>query len=132
VRVSGGSPWGTWGVVYPARRRPYVHGSFEIHNVLTRKLRQPAWQAAHNARYLLSTFAFFRASEDNAGEPLTLLATSRMSYWDGVLVSAARDAGCPVMLSEDRREGARYGDLEVVNPFGERGPSRRPRASLAA
>jgi predicted nucleic acid-binding protein len=104
----------------------------ETQNVLSRKLRQPAWQAAQNARYLLSAFPVFRASDDNASESLTLMAAGRMSYWDGMLVTAARDAGCRVMLSEDMRDGARFGDLEILNPFGERGPSERLKALLSA
>jgi len=103
----------------------------ETQNVLSRKLRQPAWQAAQNARYLLSAFAIFRGSEDNASESLTLMAAGRMSYWDGMLVTAARDAGCHVMLSEDMHDGARFGDLEILNPFGARGPSERLKALLS-
>jgi predicted nucleic acid-binding protein len=104
----------------------------EIQNVLLRKLRQPPWQAAQNARNLLSAYGSFRASEDNASESLILMAAGRMSYWDGMLVTAARDAGCRVMLSEDMHDGARFGDLEIVNPFGPTGPSDRMKALLSA
>jgi predicted nucleic acid-binding protein len=104
----------------------------ETQNVLCRKLRQPAWQAAQNARYLLTTFSICRATEDNAGESLTLMAAGRMSYWDAMLVTAARDVGCRVMLSEDMQDGARLGDLEILNPFGASGPSERLKALLAA
>jgi predicted nucleic acid-binding protein len=104
----------------------------ETQNVLSRKLRQPNWQAAQNARYLLTAFPIFRATEDNASESLTLMSAGRIGYWDGMLVTAARDAGCRVMLSEDMHDGARFGDLEVLNPFGDRGPSERLKALLAA
>jgi predicted nucleic acid-binding protein len=104
----------------------------ETQNVLLRKLRQPAWQAAQNARNLLVSFDVFRASEINASEALTMMAAGRLSYWDGLLVTAARDAGCRVMLSEDMHDGARFGGLEIVNPFGPAGPSDRMKALLAA
>jgi predicted nucleic acid-binding protein len=104
----------------------------ETQNVLTRKLRQPAQQAAESARHLLNAFAMFRASEENASESLTLMAAGRLSYWDAMLVTAARDAGCSVMLSEDMHDGARFGSLEILNPFGARGPSERLKALLAA
>ncbi len=104
----------------------------ETQNFLGRKLRQPAWQAAQNARYLLTTFSIFSASEANASESLTLMAAGRLSYWDGMLVTAARDAGCRVMLSEDMQDGARFADLEILNPFGVGGPSERLKALLAA
>jgi predicted nucleic acid-binding protein len=97
----------------------------ETQNVLRRKLRQPPWQAAQNARNLLTMFPSFQASADNAGESLTLMAAGRLSYWDAMLVAAARDTGCDVLLSEDMQDGARYGSLEIVNPFGAAGPSDR-------
>jgi predicted nucleic acid-binding protein len=55
-----------------------------------------------------------------------------MSYRHGMLVTAARDAGCRIMLSEDTRRGARFGDLEILGPFGAREPSERLKALLAA
>ena len=76
----------------------------ETQNVLRRKLRQPPWQAAQNARNLLTTFRSFQASVDNAGESLTLMAAARLSYWDAMLVTAARDTGCDVLLSEDMQD----------------------------
>jgi predicted nucleic acid-binding protein len=104
----------------------------ETQNVLLRKLRQPAWQAAENARTLLTAYETFQASAANASEALTMMASGRFSYWDGLLVTAARDAECRIMLSEDMQDGQRLGDLEVVNPFGEDGPSSRLRELLAA
>ena len=89
----------------------------ETQNVLRRKLGQPPWQAAQNARNLLVAFDIFAASEVNAAESLTLMAAGRLSYWDAMLVTAARDAGCTTLLSEDMHDGARFGDLEIVNPF---------------
>jgi predicted nucleic acid-binding protein len=103
----------------------------ETQNVLRRKLRQPPWQAAQNARNLLTTFPSFPASAANAAESLTLMAAGRLSYWDALLVTAARDAGCDVLLTEDMQDGARFGSLEIVNPFGAAGPSARFQALLA-
>jgi predicted nucleic acid-binding protein len=102
----------------------------ETQNVLRRKLRQPPWLAAQNARNLLIAFDSFSASEANASESLTLMAAGRLSYWDAMLVTAARDAGCRLMLSEDMQDGAQFGDLEIVNPFGKTGPSERFQALL--
>jgi hypothetical protein len=36
------------------------------------------------------------------------------------------------MLSEDMHDGARFGDLEIFNPFGPAGPSDRMKALLSA
>ena len=102
----------------------------EIQNVLRRKLGQPPWQAAQNARNLLTVFPSFQASVDNAAESLTLMAAGRLSYWDALLVTAARDAGCLVLLTEDMQDGARFGALEIVNPFAAAGPSDRLKALM--
>jgi hypothetical protein len=40
-----------------------------------------------------------------------------LSVWDGLIVQAALDAQCDVLLSEDLQHGRRFGSLEVVNPF---------------
>lgn len=40
-----------------------------------------------------------------------------LSVWDGLIVQAALDAHCDVLLSEDLQHGRRFGSLEVANPF---------------
>ena len=103
----------------------------EAQNVLRRKLGQPPWQAAQNARNLLTAFPSFQASAENAAESQTLMAAGRLGYWGALLVTAARDAGCRVLLTEDMQDGARFGTLEIVNPFGAAGPSDRLKALMA-
>ena len=48
---------------------------------------------------------------------LELHQAHSLSLWDGLIVQAALDAGCGVLLSEDMQHGRRFGDLEIVNPF---------------
>lgn len=43
---------------------------------------------------------------------------SQLSLWDGLIVEAALDGGCHRLLTEDLQAGQRFGDLEVVDPFG--------------
>jgi predicted nucleic acid-binding protein len=104
----------------------------ELQHILRRKLRRPPAQAAGAARLLLTFFSNFRASESNADESLALMERGALSYWDAMLVTAARDVGCRIMFSEDMQDGARFGALEIVNPFGPTGsPSARLQALLA-
>jgi predicted nucleic acid-binding protein len=101
--------------------------------VLRRKLRYSPSDAAARARIILRVFDVFAASEPNANEALSAVERGASSYWDALLAIAARDAGCRVMLSEDMQDGARFGALEIVNPFGPGGaPSARLQALLAA
>jgi predicted nucleic acid-binding protein len=104
----------------------------EVQHVLSRKFRQPPWEAAQNARNLLASFGTFAPVRQNAEEALSLMAAGRFQYWDALLLTAARDAGCTVFFSEDMGDGTRLGALEVVNPFGPDGMSERARALLGA
>jgi len=40
------------------------------------------------------------------------------SFWDALVVRAAKQAGCRVLLSEDFQAGREIDGLRVVNPFG--------------
>jgi predicted nucleic acid-binding protein len=40
-----------------------------------------------------------------------------VSFWDGLIIQAARSAGCRVLYTEDLQQGRRFNGLEVVNPF---------------
>jgi predicted nucleic acid-binding protein len=40
-----------------------------------------------------------------------------LSYWDSLILAAARSAGCSVVISEDLSHGASYGSVRVENPF---------------
>ncbi|HWB99103.1 MAG TPA: hypothetical protein VG672_20485, partial [Bryobacteraceae bacterium] len=37
--------------------------------------------------------------------------------WDAVILSAASQAGCRLLLSEDLQDGFTWGGVTVVNPF---------------
>ena len=46
------------------------------------------------------------------------LATDhRLSIWDAVILSAAPEAGCRLLLSEDLQEGLTWKGVTVTNPF---------------
>ena len=40
-----------------------------------------------------------------------------ISYWDAAIVEAAREAGCPTLLSEDLQDGMDLAGVRVENPF---------------
>jgi predicted nucleic acid-binding protein len=41
-----------------------------------------------------------------------------ISWWDALIVAAARSAGCERLLTEDLQAGQVFHDLTVVDPFG--------------
>ena len=40
-----------------------------------------------------------------------------LSFYDALIVSAAADAGCGVLLSEDMQHGRKLGAVSIQNPF---------------
>jgi predicted nucleic acid-binding protein len=39
------------------------------------------------------------------------------SYWDALMVAAAQQLGCRLLLTEDLQHGLQVDQLEVINPF---------------
>lgn len=39
------------------------------------------------------------------------------SWWDALIVSAAREAGCAYLVSEDMQHEAQLGTVRIINPF---------------
>jgi predicted nucleic acid-binding protein len=50
-------------------------------------------------------------------EALRLHLAHKISWYDALIICAAREAGCGVLYSEDLQNGQRFGSLRVVNPF---------------
>lgn len=46
-----------------------------------------------------------------------LAAEHRLSVWDAVVLAAAAEAGCRILLSEDLQDGFTWRGLTVVNPL---------------
>jgi predicted nucleic acid-binding protein len=51
------------------------------------------------------------------GEALRLTATYRLSWYDSLIVAAALEADCRVLVSEDFQHGQKIGNLSIENPF---------------
>lgn len=89
----------------------------ELFNLLVRKAaRSPS--KARNA--ILSWKDAFPLIETSAGVMLaaTDLATDhQLSIWDSMIFSAAAEAGCRLLLSEDLRDGFTWKGVTVTNPF---------------
>jgi predicted nucleic acid-binding protein len=45
------------------------------------------------------------------------LAQSKISFWDAVILSAAAESGCQMLLSEDMQDGFVWKGVTVINPF---------------
>lgn len=90
----------------------------EFYVVVTRKLAQPLdEERAAGQVAQLSRIPTVPIDGDLA---TTAIGASRrwvISYWDALVLEAARQAKCPVVLSEDLSDGATYDGVTVRNPF---------------
>jgi predicted nucleic acid-binding protein len=48
---------------------------------------------------------------------VTLARSSALSFYDALIVAAAADAGCRVLLTEDLQHGRKFGGVTIQNPF---------------
>ena len=89
----------------------------ELFNVLVRK----AGKARGHARQVLlswrDAFPVVETSSEIMLMAADLAADHRFGIWDAVILSAASQAGCRLLLSEDLQEGFTWGGVTVVDPF---------------
>ena len=51
------------------------------------------------------------------GEALRLRSTLKFCWYDSLMVSAALQAKCGILYTEDLQHGQKIGSLQIVNPF---------------
>lgn len=91
----------------------------EFYVTVTRKLPRPV--AEGDARRLLERLRqlpVVAIDADRVAEAVDASQAWGISYWDALIVVAARSAGCSVILTEDLSDGAAYDSVRVENPFG--------------
>ncbi len=91
----------------------------EFFNVALKRFSQPM-QAADAGQYLIAVFRPLLAvhsSQALYAEALVLHAQSGLSWYNSLIVSAAIQARCEILFSEDLQHGRRFGGIQVRNPF---------------
>jgi predicted nucleic acid-binding protein len=89
----------------------------ELFTVLTRKAGWPADQAR---AAVLGWHGAFRAVDTSSQvllEAMELAARHQLSLWDAIMLAAAAQAGCRVLLSEDMQDSFSWRGVTVRNPF---------------
>nr|WP_294512081.1 PIN domain-containing protein [uncultured Rhodopila sp.] len=79
--------------------------------------------AAGMARAWLDLFPVVCASPAAARVALEHVLAGRASYWDGLMLATAEEAGCSAILTEGIADGTMLGAVRVINPFGANGIS---------
>ena len=88
----------------------------EFVNAALRKLALPLEIVRARVR-LYSRFETVNASSSAILDALDLHALHPISFWDALILQAARQSGCVQLLTEDMQTGAVIGGVRIVNPF---------------
>jgi predicted nucleic acid-binding protein len=91
----------------------------EFFNVALRRFSQPM-QTADAEQYLITVFRPLlgvHSSQALCGEALHLHVRSGLSWYDSLILSAALQARCDLLFTEDLQHGQRFGSLQIRNPF---------------
>src|SRR5512137_2152008 len=90
----------------------------EFYWTVTKKLR-PGLSEALARRYLQALFAWEVVPVDDAAiaEAWAVQERFGFSFWDSLVVAAARLSRCRVLLTEDLQDGQDLDGLRVVSPF---------------
>jgi predicted nucleic acid-binding protein len=90
----------------------------EFFVIVTRKIPKPL--APQEALAIVKQYLTWRVVE-NTGELLLagirLASSLKISFWDALVLQAARAERCEKVWTEDLNHGQRIGDLVILNPF---------------
>ena len=89
----------------------------ELFNVLVRKGGKSRSDARETLLSWRDTFPVVETSPEVMLAAADLATDHQLGIWDAVILSAASQAGCRLLLSEDLHEGFTWGGVTVVNPF---------------
>ena len=90
----------------------------ELQNVLRRRFRKVAVEAAGVASFVLTSFPTFAYDAQDVERALDQFRAGRLSYWDALLMSACGRNGCQALFTEDMQDGSTVDGVRVINPFG--------------
>jgi predicted nucleic acid-binding protein len=91
----------------------------EFFNVALKRFARPMTTAVAE-QYLGTVFRPLLAVHSSAAlysEALRIQSQSMLSWYDSLIVGAAIQARCDVLLTEDLQHGQIFGSLRVTNPF---------------
>jgi predicted nucleic acid-binding protein len=89
----------------------------ELFNVLVRKAGKSRSDARDAILSWRDAFPVVETSPEVMLAAFDLATDHRLGIWDAVILSAASQAGCRLLLSEDLQERFTWGGVTVVNPF---------------
>ena len=91
----------------------------EFYNVATRKFKSPMDVTAAK-EYLEKVFGQLNVVYPNfdfISTGLDISRTTKYSFYDSLIISAALKSGCSILITEDLHHGQKIQDLKIENPF---------------
>lgn len=97
----------------------------EFFVIATRKVAHPL--SVEEASGRIREFATWKVFTPTANDILAgigLQKRAKLSFWDAMVIHAAREMGCDVLWTEDMKNGQLLEGVRVRNPFAVRSPAR--------
>ncbi len=92
----------------------------EFYVVVTRRLATPMSERdAAAAVDELARIPTVVTDAELVRDGIALAREARLSFWDGLIVAAARASGCECVITEDLAAGATIGGVRVESPFAD-------------
>ena len=120
----------TWNVIARVRSETLVVPAQvlgELFNVLEREAKYPRQAARKAILDWVDLFVVIDTASEILLNAVDLAVEHKFQIWDAVILSAASNADCQILLSEDMQDGFTWSGVTVVNPFAE-----KPNPLLAA
>lgn len=89
----------------------------ELFNLLVRKVGRSTARAHASVVSWRDTFPLIETSAAVMLAAVDLAKDHRIGIWDAVMLSAAAEAGCRLVLTEDLQDGFTWRGVTVTNPF---------------
>src|SRR5208283_2875886 len=89
----------------------------ELFNVLVRKAKRRPSRARTAVLSWRDAYAVVETSAAVMVNATDLASDHGLTIWDSVVLAAAAEAGCRLLLSEDLQEGFTWRGVTVTNPF---------------
>ena len=89
----------------------------ELFSLLVRKARRGRANARKAVLTWQDAFPLIETSREVMLAATDLAADHHLTIWDAVVLSAAAEAGCRLLVSEDLQEGFTWRGVTVANPF---------------
>jgi predicted nucleic acid-binding protein len=89
----------------------------ELFQVLVRKAGRPTANARAAVLSWRTAFPVFPTSAGTVLMATDLVVNHSFSFWDAVVLTAASQAECQLLLSEDMQDGFVWQGVTIANPF---------------